>query len=301
MMRYVSKTFIIAATVVGLSACAVDPVTDHVSGGTNGGPVLADALEAPQTAMMIIRVARSTEKRGELPTAVALYRRALSIHSESFEAASGLATVLSRLGAHDEATDAWRIALKLRPNDTEALRGMGNTLVASGRPAMAVPHYERGLAIKPESRLYNGIGVAHDMLNDYNAAQAYYRVGLKTDKKNLSMHNNLGLSFLLSGKIEQAVTELKQAVGHPEAGTKHRMNLALALVRAGDTDSALSIARMDLGARDASDQIAYFETIHALGDSPAARQAIQAHIRGSLDQRRGGTVVRPVGGFVTAR
>lgn len=301
MTRYAPKTLIISLAMIGLAGCAVDPVIDHASGGPNGSPVFANGMEAPQNATMIVNVARSTAGHGDLSTALALYRRALSIDSANYNAAAGLADALARLGAHDEAADAWRLALKMRPNSTAALRGMGNTLVASGRPGLAVPHYERALAIKPEPRLYNGIGVAHDMLENYNAAQAYYRVGLKDDPKNLALHNNLGLSFLLSGKIEQAVVELKRAASDRKANTRNRMNLALALVKAGDSASALSIARQDLGPRDAGDQIAYFETLHALGDTPTARQAIQAHIYGTLDQKKGGKVVRPVSGMITAR
>ena len=82
---------------------------------------------------------------------------------------------------------------------------------------------------------------------------------------------------------------------------QHRMNLALALVQAGDSNAALSIARMDLGPNAANEQIAYFETIRALGDAPAARQAIQAHIYGSIDQRSRGTNVRPVARMVEPR
>ena len=301
MTRHAPRTLIISLALIGLAGCAVDPISGQTSGGPDSGPVFADGMEAPQNAAMIVGVARSTAARGDLPTALALYRRAFSVDSANFNAASGMADSLSRLGAHDEASNAWRVALKLKPNNTTALRGMGNTMVASGRPALALAHYERALSIKPEPRLYNGCGVALDMLEKYNAAQAYYRVGLKDDPENMALHNNLGLSFLLSGKIEQAVSELKQAASAPKASTQYRMNLALALVQAGDSTSALSIARQDLGPRDANDQIAYFETLRALGDSPAARQAIQAHIHGTMDQKKGGKVVHPVGGIVSAR
>lgn len=301
MTRYAPKALIISLAMIGLAGCAVDPVTGPVSGGPNGGPVFASGMEAPRNAVMIVGVARSTAAHGDLRTALALYRRAYSVDSTNFDAAAGMADALARLGVHDEAADAWRLALQMQPNNTTALRGMGNTLVASGRPALALAHYERALAIKPDPRLYNGCGVALDMLENYNAAQAYYRVGLKDDPKNLSLRNNLGLSLMLSGKIEQAVTELKRAASDRRAGTQHRMNLALALVHAGDSVSALSIARQDLGPREANDQIAYFETLRALGDSPTMRQAIQAHIRGTLDRQIGGTLAGPIGGMVNAR
>lgn len=301
MKRHFGTTFAIAAAVIALAGCAVDPVVDHTSGGAMATEPFADGLGPSGNSSMVVQVARSTAKRGDLPTAVSLYRRALSIDSSNFEAAAGLAETLSSLGAHDEAADAWRIALKLNPNSTMALRGMGNTLVASGRPALAVEHYERACAIRHEPRLYNGLGVAHDMLEDYKAAQAYYTVGLKDDAENLTLRNNLGLSYLLSGKIPEAVAELKRTAENPRATTQHRMNLALALVMAGDSDSALSVVRTDLGPRGAREQVAYFETVRALGDAPTARQALQAYIRGTPDQKRQGKVLHPTAGVFEPR
>lgn len=300
-MSYAPKTLLIAAAFAGLAGCAVDPLSDNVAGGGDGAPVFAESMSPQEKANVIVRVADSTVKRGDLSTAVALYRRALSVDSKNFEAATGLARTLSRLGAHDAAADAWRVALKLQPNNTEALRGMGNTLVASGRPELAVQHYERALSINPEPLLYNSMGVANDMMRNYKMAQAYYRVGLKTAPKNLSLRNNLGLSLLLAGKSDQAVIELRKAIGYKGAGIQHRMNLALALVESGDSNAALSIARMDLGPREANQQIAYFETIHAMGDSPAAREAIRAHILGKPDKHPNDETIRPVARMVESR
>ena len=67
----------------------------------------------------------------------------------------------------------------------------------------------------------------------------------------------------------------------PGATVRYRLNLALGLVLAGDSKTAEGIARFDLDPDGARDQIAYFETIKALGDSKEARAAIRAHIRGN--------------------
>ena len=81
-----------------------------------------------------------------------------------------------------------------------------------------------------------------------------------------------------------AATLLRELAALPQATTRHRLNFALSLVLTGNTRMAESVVRMDLDARAAEDQIAFFETIKSLGDSKEARAAIRAHIRGNSNE-----------------
>jgi Flp pilus assembly protein TadD len=261
----------------GLGACAGDPVTDNIRPErplAEGEPFNAPKADA------VVRIAQATASRGDWPMAASLFRRAHALEPENFDAAYGLARSLNKLGANDEALAVYQAALKLRKDDIDALRGMGNTLILLDRPAMAIPHFERALDIRQDSRLINGMAVAYDLLDDYRAAQACYRVGLETAPDNVALRNNLGLSLLLSRDYDAAVQQLRRAIATPGATVRHRINLALALVLAGDSRTAEGVARFDLSPTAARDQIAYFETIRALGTSEDARAAIRAHIRG---------------------
>lgn len=260
-----------------LTACANDQLTS----GIEPSRALKKG-EHPDTpkAESIVRVAHATAARGNWPVAISLYRRAHSLDPENFDAIYALARALNKIGANDEALEAFEAALKLKPMHVDVRRGMGNTLIMLDRPASAIQHFERALNRMEDPRLFNGIAVAYDLLDDYKAAQAFYRVGLKTEPKSLTLRNNLGLSLLLSGDIEAAGTELRKVVANTGATPRHRSNLALALVLAGDSATAETVARYDLDDRSARDQIAYFETIKALGAADETRAAIRAHIRG---------------------
>jgi Flp pilus assembly protein TadD len=161
------------------------------------------------------------------------------------------------------------------------MRGLGNTLVYLDRSALAIPHFERALALKEDPRLFNGIAVAFDMLDDYKAAQAFYRVGLKSSPDNPSLRNNLALSLMLSGQAIESAKMLRELAALPQATMRHRLNFALSLVLTGNTRMAESVVRIDLDTRAADEQIAFFETIKSLGNSKDARAAIRAHIRGT--------------------
>jgi Flp pilus assembly protein TadD len=260
-----------------LTACANDQLTDDIR--PNRDWKEGEHPNAPK-AESIIRVAQATAARGNLPVAVSLYRRAHSLHPGNFDAAYGLARILNKVGANDEALEAYKAALKLKPKSVDALRGMGNTLIMLDRSASAIPHFERALDQMEDPRLFNGIAVAYDLLDDYKAAQAFYRVGLKTASKSLTLRNNLGLSLLLSGEVEAANRELREVVSSSNATMRHRLNLALGLVLAGDSNTAEIVARFDLDDKSARDQIAYFETIKALDSAEEKRAAIRAQIRG---------------------
>jgi len=273
-----------AALAMTLGACANEPLTDSIREDASvrneqAGNGKADA---------IVRVAAATLARGDEPMAASLYRRAHGVDPRNFDAALGLGATLARLGAREEAAAAYRDALAIHPDDSEALRGLGNVLILLNQPAAAAQQFNRALSAgkggkdpgNKDPRLYNGLGVAYDMLDDHPAAQSYYQEGLALAPENAEIANNLGLSLLLSGDTSGAVTALRRLAGNKTATVRHRLNLALALVLAGDTRAAEQIARIDLDPASADAQIAYFETIAGLHDPRALRKAIGAHIAG---------------------
>lgn len=276
-----------AALAMTLGACANEPLTDSIRADA---PVRNEQAGGGK-ADAIVRVAAATAARGDEPMAASLYRRAHGVDPSNFDAAFGLGAMLARLGAREEAAAAYRDALAIHPDDSEALRGLGNVLILLNQPAAAAQQFNRALSAGKDSgskdkdpgkdpRLYNGLGVAYDMLDDHPAAQSYYQAGLAIAPENAEIANNLGLSLLLSGDTAGAVTALRRLAGNKTATVRHRLNLALALVLAGDTRAAEQIARIDLDPASADAQIAYFETIAGLHDPRALRKAIGAHIAG---------------------
>jgi Flp pilus assembly protein TadD len=255
-----------------LTACASDPLTSSVKSGKQS-----------TKAETIVRMAEKTAARGDWPIAASLFRNASKLDSGNFDAVYGLARALNKLNANEEALSIYRRAIELRPKDANALRGIGNTLVYLDRSALAIPKFELALEQTEDPRVFNGMGVAFDMLDDYKAAQAYYRVGLKIAPQNPSLRNNLALSLLLTGNASESAALLKELAASRGATTRHRLNYALSLVLSGDTRMAERVVRMDLDKESAEDQITFFETIKSLGKTKAARAAIRAHINGTAN------------------
>lgn len=273
-LKTAAATFLLLG---GLTGCADDILTTSIHAKRDATP--EENINAPR-AEAVVRVAKATADSGNWPMAATLYRRAHILHPDSLDAAVGLGNMLTKLGVHQEALSVFLKALRIAPNDPPALRGAGNSLILSGQPANALEYFTKALTVKEEPRLFNSVGVTYDMLDKHGMAQAYYRTGLKIAPGHLSLRNNLGLSLMLSGHSNKAVTELRKVAGDRRANKRHQLNLVLALVMADEPQSALSIAQMVLPAGEARDQIANFQTIKALGNPVAIRNAIRAHITG---------------------
>lgn len=259
---------ILAIAVAGCSAS--DPIAESIHASMeeqNRGAGRADSL---------MRVAASTAAAGDHATASALYRRAHGIDPQNAVPLVGLGKSLAALGAYEEAAESYRQALKFSPDHYDALHGLGNSLIALDQPSMAISHYEAMLKLRDEARIYNGLGVAYDMLSDHASAQAYYRTGLKASPGNMTLRNNLGLSLALAGKFKEGIMVLRSVAADPRAGSRQRLNLALVYGLAGKFEAAAEIARIDLDEASVRRNLAYYRTLRALKDPRAALKAIGA-------------------------
>lgn len=234
-------------------------------------PPMPQALAGEEGATAaLLRVARGTRDMGDLAGAATLYKRLHLMAPERADVLVELAQVLAALDAHNEAVEAYRRALEAEPASAEALRGLGNALIALNQPQAAIEHFHAALALREDARLYNGLGVAHDIAGAHERAQASYRNGLGQAPNDPALRNNLALSLALSGDHATAVALLSKLVNEPHATPRQRQNLALVYGLAGRSQDAAKIARVDLDERTVQNNLAYYETLRGL---PAHRRA----------------------------
>jgi len=276
-----ARTYTAALLTAALMAgCAPDPLADSIHPG--GGSVVGPFAKAAALA----RVAASSMAAGDLATATGLYRQAHGLDPGNSDHLIGLGRTLAKLGQFEEAAEAFNRAAARAPDNVDAKHGYGNALIALDRPSAALSQFEAALALREQARSYNGIGVAHDMLGDYVAAEAYYRTALVLEPSNLTVRNNLALSLAVTGKFAEAIAILRRAITDPRAGARHRLNLALVYGLAGESAAAAEIARIDLDEESVMRNLAYYQTLRALDDPRAAINAIGAHGGFAIGKRR---------------
>ena len=87
-----------------------------------------------------------------------------------------------RVGQKDEAIALLRRAVDQDPKNAEALLYLAGALAASGRPAEAVPFFERTLAVGPRTTMaLNGLALTRIELGDRRGAAAAFRESLRLD------------------------------------------------------------------------------------------------------------------------
>ncbi|MCC6390428.1 MAG: hypothetical protein IT167_07480, partial [Bryobacterales bacterium] len=97
---------------------------------------------------------------------------------------------------------------------------------------------ERFLARYPakDAGLQAWLGILRDGQGEYAKAEIAHRAAIVLDPSNAKLHNNLGYNLLLQGKRNDALTELRRAVGMDSGSKTARGNLALALMRGGSSE-----------------------------------------------------------------
>lgn len=261
---------------VSLVACSNDPYSDDLR------PTAADDAVAPGVAPhgtvgALLRVGEATRQSGNPAGAIPFFRRAHSLAPFKAEPLVRLGVALNDLSQFNEAQEAFHDALNLEHNNTEALRGLGFALVGLNQPEMAIDQFKAAIAIEPDYRSYNGLGVASDHLGEHKAAQDYYEAGLKIFPNNLTLLNNLGLSQILSRDYDAAIATLVGAVQQPGASSRQRQNLALAYGMAGKDADAARVARVDLGPKDVQDNLAYYPILRGADDKVLLAAILGVH------------------------
>jgi Flp pilus assembly protein TadD len=148
------------------------------------------------------------------------------------------------------------------PANTTLAGLYGKKLLMAGRASEAVPRLEMAAAAPDADwRIHSALGSAYDQQALYPKARAEYQAVLSSDPQNLSVLNNLGMSFALEGNLKQAEATLRSADKLPKSGSEPRIrqNLALVVGLQGRFDEASQIASKDLPPDQVQANMAYLQ------------------------------------------
>lgn len=293
--RGLAALFAMLACATLLVACSSDPIISNLR------PTAEDKAAAPGVAPAgaigaLIRVGEASRQAGDPAGAIPFFRRAHSLDPFKAEPLVRLGVALNDLGQFNEAAEAFHDALNLEHNNTEALRGLGFALIGLDQPELAIDQFKAAIAIEPDYRSYNGLGVASDHLGEHKAAQDYYDAGLKIFPDNLTLLNNLGLSQILSRDYDAAIGTLVSAAQQPGGGARQRQNLALAYGMAGKDTDAARIARIDLDPGQVQSNLAYYGILRAADDSVLLAAILGVHAPAKLTSPPAPAQVAPKAG-----
>jgi Flp pilus assembly protein TadD len=172
----------------------------------------------------------------------------------------------------EEAQQDYEAVLVQDPGSRPALMGLGRLILFSS-PGGARALFKRVLdQDQQDAAAWNDSGIAFDLMQQHDTAQAAYRRAIAVDPTMVSPQVNLALSLAMSGNNSEAIRSLEPIAQGPASTPRIREDLALVLARAGDDDQATQILRTDLSAATAAETVTRF---HDLG-SPAPSAEAEA-------------------------
>jgi Flp pilus assembly protein TadD len=159
------------------------------------------------------------------------------------------AASLQQMGQTEQQIEVLKSIAVAHPNDGPLQSKLGKQLLTAGRAGEATAMLERAAA-QPgvDWQTLSALGSAYDQQGNYTGARAKYQQALALKPNQLSVENNMAMSYALEGKLPDAEKLLRSAMTQPgvDAQPRVRQNLALVVGLQGRFDEARQIASADL-------------------------------------------------------
>jgi len=219
----------------------------------------------------------SLDKHGQREDAIEAYRKAVSLRPEYMEAHHNLALLLIKANRPAEAFSHCKAVLEENPTDATLCEDVGMALAKQGRFADAIGYYEKALSIDSQrASVYDNLGTAYLQLNRPDEALRNYSQALVLNSDDPVTQNNMGNILAMLGRTEEAIAHFETALALRPYDVDALANLANALSIAGRYEEALSRYRQALELSPMDAEI-YCDLGYSLEQQGQAGIAIKAY------------------------
>ena len=181
-----------------------------------------------------------------------------------------MGTVAYHEGDYQAAYDRYRDAVARNPNDAESLSNCGQALVRLGRPAEAVPLFERAIELNGRRWAYHfNLARASGLLSPWDRAIQEYRTALELFPDDPVTEFNLAMALHKTGDEAAAVEHYRRAIDLAPDEADFYLALGMSSERLGRAADALVAYRR------------YVEMAPASPDAPKVRARIGALAAGA--------------------
>ncbi len=184
-------------------------------------------------------------RQGNHEMAFVQYEKALRLHPSNARIQYKKGLLFLTKGANREAIREFQKVLKKEPDYALALEGIGHALFEMGQFEHARKQFLQALRVDPKLwRSHIFLGIIHDYQKRPMAAVYEYQaaIRLKPDQEGI-LYNNLGVSYSLAGRYEEAVASFKKALRTRSSDPKIYNNLGMTLSKIGRYQEALEAFR----------------------------------------------------------
>jgi tetratricopeptide (TPR) repeat protein len=130
--------------------------------------------------------------------------------TDTAEALSLLAWAYIHAGKYNEAVDAYKQVIKLKPDIVDTYNNLGVVYGKYlGETEKSIEAFEKAIKIKPDADIYANLGNAYLDLGMFEEAVEHYKMAVKIKPYYAWAHYGLGISFLQLDDRNSALEEYK--------------------------------------------------------------------------------------------
>jgi eukaryotic-like serine/threonine-protein kinase len=169
----------------------------------------------PGSVEVEVIVGRTLLATGRAKEAVETFRRVLAAKPDDFDALLGLGRSSESAGDDAAAEAAFRKAIELQPSSLAGYNQLGALYSHRGRYREAVELFRQATRATPDSyRAWSNLGGASTNACDFTGALEGFRRALALRPNNAAAVSNLGLTQLWTGRYREAVETLERAAAN---------------------------------------------------------------------------------------
>lgn len=173
---------------------------------------------------------------------------------------------LEQLGQKQAQVEVLRSTASQTRGDAMLQSKLGKAQLSAGDVIGASETLQRGVELNPrDAQLRSILGATLDQQTKHGEAREQHQAALAIAPDDMSIMNNLAMSYALQGKLTDAEGILRKAMNHPnsKATPRVRQNLALVVGLQGRFDEAKQIASEDLPPDQVQANMAYLQQMLA--------------------------------------
>jgi arylsulfatase A-like enzyme/predicted Zn-dependent protease len=191
--------------------------------------------------------AREMGMEGKTDEAARAIRDIIAADPEIVDAHFSLGNVLFKARRFAEALDAFRQALKLKPDDSFTVINMSNCLMGLGRPeeaeSLILGFLRQGFK---DSQLYHMLGTLAYARKAYDRALDYFEQCLTINSESAASHSSMAAIYIVTGDLAKAEAHLAEAVKTNPTLHNLYFNWAQLHEKAGRPEEAAAAYRQEL-------------------------------------------------------
>jgi tetratricopeptide (TPR) repeat protein len=195
---------------------------------------------SPNKARGYNNLAEAYITEGRLDEAVQAAKRALALKPDYARAHYNLGTVNAKLGYLDEAIEAYKTALVFKPNYASAYYSLGVIYHKQGRLPEAVQAYKAAIAYLPDFvESYYNLGLVYYEQGRFSEAVGAFAQAVQFRPDYFRARNNLGNAYVQLGQWNEAVQAYKSALAFHPGLAETYYNLGVVYSKQGKSVEAI--------------------------------------------------------------